>query len=307
MTYIHFTEEQKYRASCVDLVEFLRRQGEKLIRSGPEYRMASDHSVTVRGNEWYDHAAKEGGGPISFVQNYCGLSYPEAVTRLLEGEQGQIYEPAPRKREEPKKEFIQPPVSREMRRVYAYLLKKRLIDREVLSTFVWAGLIYEDEKYHNAVFVGFDEHGVPRHGHKRGLYTIGKSYRGNIEGSDPKHSFHYLGADNTLYVFEAPIDLLSYISLHPEGWQEHNYVACCGTSSIPVLEMVRQLPQLRQVRLCLDNDAAGHAASERMAELLKEHGLTAVRLVPQQKDWNDDLTADQKIENGRSDLCQTFC
>ena len=31
MTYIHFTEEQQYRASCVDLVEFLRRQGEKLI------------------------------------------------------------------------------------------------------------------------------------------------------------------------------------------------------------------------------------------------------------------------------------
>ena len=81
MTYIHFTEEQKYRASCVDLVEFLRRQGEKLIRSGPEYRMASDHSVTVRGNEWYDHASKEGGGPISFVQNYCGLSYPEAVSQ----------------------------------------------------------------------------------------------------------------------------------------------------------------------------------------------------------------------------------
>ena len=61
MTYIHFTEEQKYRASCVDLVEFLRRQGEKLIRSGPEYRMASDHSVTVRGNEWYDHIARQGG------------------------------------------------------------------------------------------------------------------------------------------------------------------------------------------------------------------------------------------------------
>ena len=118
MTYIHFTEEQKYRASCVDLVEFLRRQGEKLIRSGPEYRMASDHSVTVRGSEWYDHASKEGGGPISFVQNYFGLNYPEAVTRLLDGEQSRIYEPAPKKKE-PKKEFIQPPVGREMRRLYA--------------------------------------------------------------------------------------------------------------------------------------------------------------------------------------------
>lgn len=51
MTYIHFTEEQKYRASCVDLVGFLWRQSEKLIRSGPEYRMASDHSVAVRSDE----------------------------------------------------------------------------------------------------------------------------------------------------------------------------------------------------------------------------------------------------------------
>ena len=30
-----------------------------------------------------------------------------------------------------------------------------------------------------------------------------------------------------LYVFEAPIDLLSYI-LHPQDWQAHSYVALCG-------------------------------------------------------------------------------
>ena len=186
---------------------------------------------------------------------------------------------------------------------------------EVLSAFAQKGLIYESRElsidqtkvYHNAVFVGFDEHGVPRHGHKRGLYTMGQSYRGNIEGSDPKHSFHYLGGDDTLYVFEAPIDLLSYISLFTEGWQEHNYVACCGTSSIPVLEMLRQLPQLRQVYLCLDNDAASHAASERMEKLLEERGISAERLVPQQKDWNDDLKAEQENKMERSELCQTFC
>lgn len=221
MTYIHFTEEQKYRASCVDLVEFLRRQGEKLIRSGPEYRMASDHSVTVRGNEWYDHASKEGGGPISFVQNYCGLSYPEAVTRLLDGEQGRICEPAPKKKE-PKKEFIQPPVGREMRRLYAYLLKKRLIDREVLSTFVRAGLVYEDEKYHNAVFIGKDEHGVVRHAHKRSTSDMGKTFRINVESSDPRYSFHWNGTSDRLYVFEAPIDLLSFLTLYPKDWQQHS-------------------------------------------------------------------------------------
>ena len=315
MPYIHFTEDQKLRANSVDLVEFLRRQGEKLISSGQDKRLTSDHSITVHGNEWYDHAAERGGHAISFVQNFYGLTYPEAVTRLLNGEQGEVYIPAEKKEKEPPKEFALPPSNQAMRRVYAYLLQQRHISREVLSAFAQKGLIYESRElsidqtkvYHNAVFVGFDEHGVPRHGHKRGLYTMGQSYRGNIEGSDPKHSFHYLGGDDTLYVFEAPIDLLSYISHFPEGWQEHNYMACCGTSSIPVLEMLRQLPQTRQVYLCLDNDAAGHAASERMAALLKEHGLNAVRLVPQQKDWNDDLKAEQENKMERSELCQTFC
>ena len=76
MPYIHFTEEQKLRASEVDLVEFLRHQGEKLIRSGPEYRLASDHSVTVRGNGWYDHAVKEGGDPR------CSFHYTGTSNRL---------------------------------------------------------------------------------------------------------------------------------------------------------------------------------------------------------------------------------
>ena len=83
MHYIPFTEEQKRRASSVDLPEFLRRRGEKLLRSGQEYHMASDRSITVRGNEWYDHETGKGGGPISFLQTRCGLSYPEAVSRLL--------------------------------------------------------------------------------------------------------------------------------------------------------------------------------------------------------------------------------
>ncbi len=58
MPYIHFTEEQKLQANAVDLAEFLRLKGEPLLRSGPEHRMTSNHSVTVRGNEWYDHAAE---------------------------------------------------------------------------------------------------------------------------------------------------------------------------------------------------------------------------------------------------------
>ena len=42
-------------------------------------------SVTIRGNEWYDHAEERGGHAVSFVQRFYHLSYPEAVTMLLGG------------------------------------------------------------------------------------------------------------------------------------------------------------------------------------------------------------------------------
>ena len=87
--FVYFTDEQKQRANEVDLEDFLSRQGEKLLRSGGEKRLASDHSITVRGNRWYDHAAGTGGCAIDFVQMHYNSTFPEAVTLLLGGEQGQ--------------------------------------------------------------------------------------------------------------------------------------------------------------------------------------------------------------------------
>ena len=122
--YIAFTPEQKERAASVDLEEFLLRQGEKFIKSGREKRLASDHSVTVNGCEWFDHASNEGG--------------------------------------------------------------------------------------------------CLRHAHLRSTNSFGKAFRLNVEASDPRYSFHHTGTDGRLYVFEAPIDLLSYISMHPDNWQAHS-------------------------------------------------------------------------------------
>ena len=45
--FIYFTEEQKRRANEVNLESFLLRQGERLLKSGREKRLASDHSITV--------------------------------------------------------------------------------------------------------------------------------------------------------------------------------------------------------------------------------------------------------------------
>lgn len=304
--YVHFTDEQKQRANNVDLVAFLEMKGENLMRAGREKRLASDRSITIRGNEWYDHSAERGGYAIDFVKQFYVLSFPEAVTMLLGGEQGEVYRPATQKKQEPKKPFALPNPNSDMRRVYAYLIKTRHIDRGVINHFAKAKLLYEScekskdgaKEYHNAVFVGLDENGVPRHAHKRGLYTQGVGFKGNVDGCDPRYSFHWIGESERMYVFEAPIDLLSYITLHPQDWQQHSYVALCGVGSQAMMWMLEQFPQCCQVLLCLDNDEAGYQASERLKQQLTEKGYGSKRFMSQGKDWNDDLAAG--LQQGQS-------
>ena len=111
-----------------------------------------------------------------------------------------------------KKSFALPKASADMRWMYAYLLKGRFLDGEIVDAFVKEKLFYEDEKYHNAVFVGRDEQGVPRHVHRRGTYSE-SGFKRNADGSSPEYSFHYIGRGNKLFVFEASIDMLSYLSI----------------------------------------------------------------------------------------------
>jgi len=269
LPYIHFTEEQKRQASEVDLTEFLRAKGEPLIQSGRELRLERNHSVTVRGNEWYDHAAEKGGGPVSFLKEFYGMNYPQAVLTLLDQDVAQLRSQADTPREKVKKPFTLPPANDNNRRVFAYLLKHRHLDRDVVTAFVRLGLIYEDKGYHNAVFVGKGD-GEARHAHKRSTNSQGKTFRMTVEGSDFRYAFNWPGTSGHLLVFEAPIDMLSFISMHAgEGWVRHSYVALCGTSSQPLLGMLERRPNIQTVHLALDNDQAGQLAVKRLAKVVQ--------------------------------------
>ena len=303
--YVYFTEEQKLRADSIDLEDFLRQQGETLIRSGHELRLKSDHSVTIRGNAWFDHATQKGGHPVSFVQRHYGLSFPEAMVMLLGGEQGKSYRARDTVIEE-RKPFALPPANSNMRRVFAYLIKQRRIEPNVISAFAREHLLYEDKPYHNAVFVGRDETGMARHAHRRSTNSYGKTFRVNVEGSDPRCSFHHFGGSGKLFVFEAPIDLMSFITMFPYDWQDNNYVACCGTSFQPVKWMTEQT-EVRRAYLCLDNDKAGQEACDRMEAELRAIGIGGERLVPRGKDWNDDLVASYARQEQEVAQCQAMC
>lgn len=295
-TYIHVTEEQKDQARRTDLRSFLLGQGEKVERSGSEYKWNhGGEKITIRGNLWFNQYNPEGGDAIAFAREFYGLDFPEAVKFLLE-QQGVVVLPQKDAPAKEKKPFALPEKNEDMRRVYAYLLKGRFLDREVVNAFVRAGLLYEDAEYHNAVFVGVDENGIARHAHKRGTYSD-SGFKGNVDSSNPDYSFHYIGKSNRLYVFEAPIDMLSYISLHKENWQEHSYVALCSTATYGATHILKMNPQIDTVVTCLDHDSAGIEGNYRLKEEILRLGTYTVRAEqPRFKDWNEGLKSAHGLE-----------
>ncbi|MCL2532102.1 MAG: DUF3991 and toprim domain-containing protein [Oscillospiraceae bacterium] len=287
-TFIPFTREDIHQAKHADLASFLASRGETVKRSGSEQVWLERH-ITIRGHQFYDHYENVGGTAIDFVQKYFAASFQEAVQQLLG--HGVVVESIERQRIRP--EFKLPPRNSNMRRVYAYLLKQRCIDRAVLDFFTHHKLIYEDAKYHNVVFVGVDADGTARHAHKKSTASQ-KSWRANQAGSDAKFAFHHIDTSEKIFAFESPIDMLSFISMHPKDWRQHSYVALCGVSDEALMYQLKTHEHLREVVLCLDNDEAGHMATGRISQALQGYAVEVQ--TPRFKDFNEDLVALRQVE-----------
>ncbi len=291
-TYIHFTKEQREQARRTDIASFLVSQGEKVKRSGSEYEwLDGSQKVTIRGHLWYHQYEQKGGDAIDFIRKFYNKDYAEAVQMLLSNYGGQIVNLQTTEREQ--KSFILPPRNDRMSRVFSYLLLTREIDKDVLFEFVRKKMIYESADFHNAVFVGYDSNGKPRHAHKRGTVTS-NPYKGNVAGSQPEFSFHFNGTSKKIFLFEAPIDMLSYISMHKENWKEHSYAASCSVSDRVLFQCLKDNPNIKNVFLCFDNDEAGQTANKRIANKLNKMNIQNEILVPNLKDWNEDLTFSEK-------------
>ena len=304
MPYIPFTDEQKVLANSVDLAEYLRVRGEKLERAGIEHKLiyydssGKHDSITIRGSKWFDHKNQTGGGAIKFMQEFYGMDFQTAVQELL-GQTVTLLSHSPPKAiaKEEKKEFRLPQANTNMHRVYAYLIKQRFISADIITHFAKQHTLYEDKNHHNAVFVGLNEKGMPKQAHKRSTNSVGSTFRITCSGSDTRYSFAHFGEDERLYIFEAPIDMLSFLTLYPKEWQKHSYIAMNGVYENAVLTALKNHSNLSEVILCVDNDEGGIEAVDRLRDILTENGYPNVKwLAPKFKDWNEILKAKNGAE-----------
>ena len=284
-----YTQAQIDKANAVDLEKFLRAQGETLVRSGKEYRWKAHDSLTVCGNKWFRHSQSKGGFPVDFVMEFYGKSFPEAV-QMLTGEPGEVQ---PEADPAPSPAFRLPLRNVTNANILNYLTQERKLSPSLVNFFIVAGDIYEDATHHNVVFVGRDADGHPRYASSRG---IREKFRQDAAGAEKAFGFAHRGTDKQLLVFEAPIDLLSFIELFPKNWQQHNYLSLGGVSGKALRQFLSERPDVERVFLCLDSDKAGEDACKRLAGLLPDT-VSVTRIQPCMKDWNDVLVHRAEIPN----------
>ena len=284
-----YTQAQIDKANAVDLEKFLRAQGETLVRSGKEYRWKAHDSLTVCGNKWFRHSQSKGGFPVDFVMEFYGKSFPEAV-QMLTGEPG---EAQPEADPAPSPAFRLPLRNVTNANILNYLTQERKLSPSLVNFFIAAGDIYEDAAHHNVVFVGRDADGHPRYASSRG---IREKFRQDAAGAEKAFGFAHRGTDKQLLVFEAPIDLLSFIELFPKNWQQHNYLSLGGVSGKALRQFLSERPDVERVFLCLDADKAGEDACKRLAALLPDT-VSVTRIQPTRKDWNEVLVHRADIPN----------
>lgn len=283
-----YTQEQIDRANQVNLEDFLRSQGEQLTRSGNEYRWKRHDSLTIRGNKWFRHSQSKGGYPVEFVMEFYGKTFPEAVQMLIGGM------PVDNSAAVSSSEFRLPPKSRYTERMTAYLLQRK-IPEELIQEFYREGLIYEETNRHNIVFVGKDEAGIPRYAHCKGTAD---TFRMDVLGSDKSHNFAYRSDGKSLFVFEAPIDLMSFIALYPTDWKTRNYLSLGGVGVKALDGFLSKRKDMETIYICTDSDKAGNDAVSRLLESIPAH-MAVIRLIPCDKDWNEVLMHRDDLTHGK--------
>ena len=301
-----YTREQIQRADDTDLYVFLSGRGEKFKRCGKEYRWLRHDSVMINKNEWYRFSQNKGGHAIDFMKEFYGLSFAEAVKELL-GEEGDsnnrtAKEDAGRQKvcPIPLPGLELPERNENCEIARKYLIEQRKLSKQLVDQMIKKGDIYESKNYHNVVFVGRDKEQNPRYAAMRG--TDEKRYRGEARGSEKIYGFGHIGTDEKLFVFESPIDLLSYITAVPEEWEKHSYISLGGLSEKAMKRMYTEYPHIHSIYLCLDNDESGNERCRQFVSLIPEE-LSVYRLEPVKKDWNECLVAEVPVENMAKQMC----
>ncbi len=266
---------------------------------------------------WYWFTKGIGGkSAIDYLIKVRNLSFINAVQTVM----GNIKIQAPisyKQKEKSSEKRLKIPLKATTNdRAINYLLS-RGIDKEIIKYCIENNLLYEEEKTHNVVFIGYDENKIPSYAFCRA--TNEQRFMREATGSNKKYSFKINAEkeNNIVHLFEGSIDLLSFatlFSIENRNWREENLLSLGGIYSskydvektkipISLTEFLEKNPNVNEIHLHLDRDLAGRNASAFFQQVLSEKYKVLDRTVPFGKDVNEYLCLKKgikKIEKERT-------
>ncbi len=280
---LEISKRDRYLASQVSIMEYLQSHGYTCKRAGSQFifpEIGDSFTVSPEKNSFYWFSHSIGGGPVQCLQAAFGMDEETAIKELAGDTQLIKPKSVGTAVADEKKEFVMPERADNCKKVYAYLINQRQLSPKIVSDFIKQGVLYQGftqasgGKRENAVFLHLNESGKPCGADVQGLYSSVK-FKGVIPHDDTDKGFVYNKGNpkkaDTVYLFEAPIDLMSFVELHPEI-KNAKFVAMGGLKPSIAAHYIDD-PELKVVS-CVDNDTAGMAFNNRILKSKMKQSLS---------------------------------
>lgn len=269
---LNYNDEQLEAAKSVRLTSLAQAMGYTVKRVGKCHTLAEMDSIRIYDDRtwyrWSGQGTKNGGSTIDFMLEFGNATdIPDAVHKLLDF--GGVHSLDIREKEctqklsqdKLDKTMILPEKANSYRIAYAYLMKQRGLSYDVIDYFVnELKILYEDKQYHNLIFLGKDSEGNIQYAFKRGTGdAYGRIFKGDVEGNNKNYGINIVNIkSDTLVVFEAAIDMMSYIDI--TGDYESNKIALGMLDDGPLITFLKEHKYIKNIVFCLDNDIRAHEA-----------------------------------------------
>lgn len=304
-----------HKVENMDILQVANYLGLEVRKIGNGYRAGKNNAYqfytdTNKFSNYY--SGQKGGNTINLVQYERGLSFVEAVNTLVNLDFSEVQvDLTPKKKPPFQWDFKTVEVPK---RAEDYLVHERKLPQNMVKLLLEKRYIVEDVRgnilfpwYKNGCPVGADVQGTTfRKGEKRPYF------KGIAKNSEP-FGFNLKigsGAVTDLYFFEAPIDALSYWSLHPQ-LTNCMFISVSGAENWGKVESFMNYAAAtygygkdgrnphHSVHICVDNDRKGTEFWERFEAknaFIKEFSVGNVEYYVDErpdravgKDWNDVL------------------
>lgn len=292
-----YSKEDIERAKQVSTIDFIAdKYGTSFIRQGSYFRCKDEDmsSLIVKSDckvWWWNSHNLNGKNAIDWLMKVEGRTFTEAVSDIIGKQIGSADIEIDSTRSKNRREFTgsyedipKKYYDRSYKAAADYLQNVRGISKNVIDTLIGRGKIYQDTHY-NVVFANLDDQGKIKYWCLRGTHTD-KKFTKNMSGSNNPYYGYEIDSTNgsdTLYVFEAPIDLLSHctiaeIKFGKNSWQNQNRLALCGVNDSALESYLARHTGIKTIKFCLDNDKAGITATEKLCKKYYDLGYHTQRI-----------------------------